>query len=481
MLKEAVSAIVSRYFCTMSVQKNRLTLLLMTISILLLLVLQYFWLKSSYENEREQLRKETSSLFRITLFSIQDSLMQRKISVIPDSLQSTRMGLWQRENADSITKIAFESKEARIQVYLRDDSPDSLQQIFKPLTERMHAGQRNFIVRLNRDSLNIDSLTYIFQNVLVKNAIHVPFTIYKLKRGEVLNFIDSLYIDPVHFPPFERYSVIFPSPEPFLWKKIGPQFLFSVFLTLVTISAFAFMYRSLRTQQKLMVIKNDFISNVSHELKTPVATVSVAIEALKSFQALNNPTKTAEYLNIAQNELNRLTLMTDKILKAAVFENQGLSFQKEKVNLTEIIEEVLASLKLVIEKLEATIQFANGTEPIFVLGDRAHLTNMIYNLVDNALKYSHTKTYITISLSEKENEIVLTIQDNGIGIAPENHKKIFERFFRVSSGDVHNTKGYGLGLSYVADVVAKHGGRIKIDSALDKGSNFYIYLPTANG
>lgn len=468
-------------FVNMSQQKNRLTLLLMAISILLLLVLQYFWLKSSYENEREQLRKETSTLFRTTVSTIQDSLIQRRIRFIPDSLHTRRMGFWRTEQRDSLTSVELNSREARVQVFISGDSPDSLQRMLRPLSERMQAGQRNFVVRLDRDTLNMDSVTMVVQNILINNEVDLPFTIYKLNRGEELVSADSIVTDPVRVPPFERYSLIIANPQPFLWKKIGPQFLFSVFITLVTIFAFAFMYRSLRTQQKLMVIKNDFISNVSHELKTPVATVSVAIEALKNFQALNNPAKTAEYLDIAQNELNRLTLMTDKILKTAVFENQELFFQKEKVNLTEIIEGVLASLKLVIEKQGATIQFVKETEPISILGDGAHLTNMIYNLVDNALKYSLTKTEITISLSKKENQILLSIQDNGIGIAPEHHKKIFERFFRVSSGDVHNTKGYGLGLSYVADVVAKHGGRIKIDSGLNKGSHFYIYLPTTHG
>lgn len=459
----------------------------MVISIALLLVLQFFWLRSSYQNEREQLRKETTALFRNTLFTIQDSLIQERIKFIPDSTDKIsgkveRVEYWRGKQADSTFHLNFQNREARVQMYVSGDAPpDSLQGILRPLSERMLAGQRNFVVRLEGDSLNMDSVHSTFQAVLLLNKIDLPFSIYKLKRGEELTQGDSLSIEPVRFPPFERYTVIYASPGPFLLKKIGPQALFSAFLTLLTCSAFFMMYRSLRSQQRLMKIKNDFISNVSHELKTPVATVSVAIEALKNFQALNNPTKTAEYLDIAQNELNRLTLMTDKILKTAVFENQSLSFQKENVNLSAIIESVLTSLKLVIEKQGAIVNFSEGNEPFYILGDAAHLTNMVYNLIENALKYSQSKAEIAISLTKKENEIVLAIQDNGIGIAPENHKKIFERFFRVSLGDVHNTKGYGLGLSYVANVIEKHGGRIKIDSALNKGSQFFIYLPQAHG
>ncbi len=459
----------------------------MIISIMLLLVLQFFWLRSSYQNEREQLRKETTALFKSTLFTIQDSLIQQRIKFIPDSTgpgkeKIERVEYWRRTERDSTFHLNLQNQEARVQLYIGGDAPpDSLQRLIRPLTERMLSGQRNFVIRLEGDTLNMDSIYSSFQAVLYANNIDLPFTIYKLKRGEELSQGDSIISDPVRFPPFERYSVIYASPAPFLLKKIGPQALFSVFLTLITTSAFFMMYRSLRSQQRLMQIKNDFISNVSHELKTPVATVSVAIEALKSFQAINNPTKTAEYLDIAQNELRRLTLMTDKILKTAVFENQEILFQKEKVNLTAIIENVLTSLKLVIEKQGAAVNFNTDSEPLYVLGDPAHLTNMIYNLIDNALKYSPSESSVTISLTKKEDEIEFVVQDNGIGISSEHHKKIFERFFRVSSGDVHNTKGYGLGLSYVANVIEKHGGRIKLDSALNRGSQFFIYLPLTHG
>ncbi len=453
----------------------------MVISICLLIVLQFFWLKSSYQNEKEQLRKETASLFRGTIFAIQDSLIQRRIKFIPDSTIERR-GFWKVDHLDSNVHVNLQNWEARVQMIIAGDAPpDSLQRMLRPLTERMQAGQRNFIVRLESDSLNTDSVQAQFEKVLIANAINLPFSIYKLKRGEELSQGDSLSIEPIRVPPFERFTVIYANPQPFLLKKIGPEMLFSLFLTLLTTSAFVLLFKNLRAQQKLMVIKNDFISNVSHELKTPVATVSVAIEALRNFQALNNPAKTAEYLDIAQNELNRLTLMTDKILKTAVFENQSLSFQKEKVNLSAIIESVLTSLKLVIEKQSAVVNFSECSESFYVLGDPAHLTNMVYNLIDNALKYSPSKAEIAISLTKNEKEMVLSIQDNGIGIAAEHHKKIFDRFFRVSSGDVHNTKGYGLGLSYVANVIEKHGGRIKIDSALNKGSQFFIYLPLTHG
>lgn len=226
-----------------------------------------------------------------------------------------------------------------------------------------------------------------------------------------------------------------------------------------------------------MELKNDFISNVTHELKTPVATVSVALEALKNFHGLDNPARTKEYLEIAQNELKRLTLMTDKILKASVFENNGVVIQKESVDIQKITQQILDSLKLLFDKQKAQVSFQTEGNNFIVEGEAAHLTNVIYNFLDNALKYSPEHPQINIQLKETPTNLILSIQDNGIGIAPEYKKKVFEKFFRVPTGDVHNIKGYGLGLSYVASVMKAHGGTVDVVSEPGKGSNFIATFP----
>ncbi|MGD9558027.1 MAG: sensor histidine kinase, partial [Mangrovibacterium sp.] len=287
-----------------------------------------------------------------------------------------------------------------------------------------------------------------------------------------------------------------------------PQILFSVFLTLLIASAFIVMQRSIRSQERLMKLKNDFINNITHELKTPVATVSVAIEALKNFKALDNPELTDEYLEIAQNELNRLSLMTDKILSTSSFEKGTMTFNPEQIDLDAMIRQVLASMRLIFEKKQANVEYKtdigipnssrNGnsgdTAPVrplrnklsagekedgrFIIeGSRTHLTNVIYNLIDNALKYSSEKPLIRIRLEQKEDHLLLSVKDNGMGIQPEFHKKVFEKFFRVPTGDVHNVKGYGIGLSYVSAVVKGHGGSVTVDSAPGQGSCFSVSLP----
>jgi signal transduction histidine kinase len=262
-----------------------------------------------------------------------------------------------------------------------------------------------------------------------------------------------------------------------LFREVMPQIFFSVFLTVMIGGAFIMMYRNLRSQERLMKSKNEFIGNISHELKTPVATVSVALEALKNFHAIDNPQLTREYLDIATAELDRLSLMTDKILKTAVFEDKGVEYEPEAVDLRRHVEQVLASMKLVFEKNRADIEF-NAVGNDFVLyGSATHLTNVIYNLLDNALKYSKTSPSIKILLNAYPSEIKLSVKDNGIGIEPVYQKKVFEKFFRVPTGDVHDIKGYGLGLNYVASVVRRHKGTVVLISEAGAGSEFILSLP----
>jgi signal transduction histidine kinase len=303
-------------------------------------------------------------------------------------------------------------------------------------------------------------------------------TLLDPERDASLNiYRDTMKLEAVRLNPVSRYSASLFDFKGFILKEIAPQILFSLLLTAITIIAFFVLYKNLRAQQRLMEIKNDFISNVTHELKTPVATVSVALEALKNFHGLDNPARTKEYLEIAQSELNRLTLMTDKILKAGAFENREIAIEKKPVDLRALTQQVIDSLKLLFEKNKAQVSFEATGSSFEMEGEASHLTNLIYNLLDNALKYSLNEPTIKVLLQENVDHITLTVQDNGLGIPSEYKTKIFEKFFRVPTGDVHNIKGYGLGLSYVSSVVKAHGGEVNVESEPGKGSNFTLTLP----
>ncbi len=495
----------------MKITKNTLALVLIVSSIVLLLALQAFWLRSSYLNEITDLRKQTSSIFKNTVFQLRDSVFFTSIRPYADSVrQNLSMDNIAVRKVDVTDTVYLRKKSSTVQVFISSvGESDSLITALKPLTQKLKSMQRssdqNFTIRIAADSINMDTLQHYYRKNLVeeniltipsvseirfsrwhsKNRSHAampPFPPlepgeYNIPLPKSSLFSDTLRVDPVRLNPAKLYEARLTGVRTATIKKITPQILFSVFLTLLTSIAFIVMYRSILAQQKLMELKNDFISNITHELKTPVTTVGVALEALKNFKGLNNPELTNEYLEIAQNELNRLNILTDKILKTSIFENAGVDFNAEPVDIEKLVEQVLGSMKLVFEKQGAHIHIEKDGSDFQLMGGPVHLTSIIYNLLDNALKYSPANPEIKISLKAYSDKIILTIKDHGIGIAPEYRKKIFEKFFRVPTGDVHNIKGYGLGLSYVESVVKSHKGSILVESEPGKGSSFIITLP----
>ena len=494
----------------MNKSKNIVALALMVSSIALLLVLQLFWLRDSYERAFFGLRRDTNFVFRNTLYAMRDSLYQNSFRAIgndtlrnisPNNIQSISIFKQKIEGKPLKDSMVVTPKPATVQIVVsgKPVSNDSIINAIRPVTRQLRqsieAGEKNFLLRLAPDTVSLDSLKANFSLALERANIPVKFTVqhqitsperFHMFRGRDNNepsdnspriYSDTIHLEGLRFNPVSRYNAsIFPIQRVIL-RQIAPQILFSFFLTVLTVIAFIILYRNVRAQQRLMELKNDFISNVTHELKTPVATVSVALEALKNFHALNDPKLTNEYLDIARNELNRLTLMTDKILKASVFENKGITIQKETVDLQKTAAQIVDSMRLIFEKRQAKVSFIPEGENFTVEGEHAHITNVIYNLLDNALKYSPAQPEIDITLKETTNEVLLVVKDAGLGIPAEYKKKIFEKFFRVPTGDIHNIKGYGLGLSYVAGVVKAHQGSIDVVSESGKGSTFIIHWP----
>lgn len=531
MLKEVSEPAGVRYFCTgMKRQKNTVTLILMVSSLVLLIILQVFWLTSSYERSFHDLRRETSMLFRSTVLTLRDSLFMKNVVAIPaDSIGEGFPGHAPDFIHDSVLdesghRIAIRKQDmvgyfnlakdsGEVQIHVSTSGHDSIRgEVLRPFASRlenMHffgKANKSFVVRLGREAMAIstDTLTLLYGQALSHADIHAPFVIRQIliahdddpfhelmsdqgflrdgeKRRRTEVFSDSLLCDPVRVNPVQRYTASIGNVRGVIFREITPQVLFSIFLMLVTTTAFIVMFRNIRSQQRLMEAKNEFMSNVTHELKTPVATVSVALEALKNFQAIKNPTLTLEYLEIAQRELERLSIMTDKILKASVFEAKGVEFEPEDIDLDSMIRQMMTSMKMVFDKQGATVTYEREGENFTLKGGAVHLTNVIYNLIDNALKYSRENPFINIRLKYSTTTLTLSIKDNGIGMAPEYHHKIFEKFFRIPSGDVHDAKGYGLGLSYVASVIKSHSGVIDVVSKPGEGSEFRITLPRPPG
>ncbi|MEJ7643622.1 MAG: HAMP domain-containing sensor histidine kinase [Chryseolinea sp.] len=482
---------------------------LMVVSILLLIVLQCFWLLSSYENALSSFKRETSILFRTTVFDMRDSLFTKNIRTLtnsqPRDLDSTssEVATVNRFFRDTLmVNDSLAPRQSKIQVFV--NSTESTSSHLTPLISAIHRfrGRTNFVVSMRADTLELDSIAIRYRAAINRSGMDMPFSVKRqivepielnarrspfheeVRKEEVHSewvFRDTLVAEGAGINPIERYLAIFPGIRTIILKKIQPQIFFSLFLTLITSTAFLIMYRNIRAQQRLMNMKNDFISNITHELKTPLATVSVALEALRDFHVLEDPEKTKDYLNIAHNELNRLTLMTDRILNASVLESKGPVVLVEPLKLAQIFNHVLSSMRLVFEKKRLTVNFRPCDGHDDFEGSETQIANVIFNLLDNAIKYGLDRSTIDISLTCSPHTVGFEIKDEGPGIAKEYHGKIFEKFFRVPGGNVHNTKGHGLGLNYVAEVIKKHHGTINVESTLGNGSCFTVELPKKHG
>lgn len=273
------------------------------------------------------------------------------------------------------------------------------------------------------------------------------------------------------------YRVIINNYQGYLLKAISPQIVFAVLLLLITSLAFRMSYVSLKNQRKLLLLKNDFISNISHELKTPVSTVKVALEALLDFDLKKDPKLTKEYLEMAHSEMNRLDLLVSQVLNNSALEDGNKFIFPEKINLTTLVKDVLYTMQSQCNRLDAEINFETNNENITVNADRLHIHGVLVNLIDNSLKYCKNTPKISIILTEEKQEIKLTVSDNGIGIPDEYSDKVFDKFFRVPTEGKHDVKGYGLGLNYALLVMQHHHGSISVTGNVQGGCLFTLCFP----
>ncbi|MEM1320213.1 MAG: HAMP domain-containing sensor histidine kinase [Bacteroidota bacterium] len=471
--------------------RDRLAIGLMSGSLLLLLLFLIFWLYRVYDEQQEGLRKESNFIFQDAIRTVEDSIFQHNF------LQPLLEGM-----QDSIANQPIEQNNGKTTIVFKqhtsvDMTRDSvfamaMKARFSKETKAIkESGSISLLTSLSMDDLTVDPLSIfrrsdstvitllqpLIQQSIEQSDLPQAFRIVSLDSNAVESYSPPLWASYTDVLTKNKWAIIYPAYRPHLLRRMVPHILFSIFLFSCISLAFFLVYRSLRQQRQLTQLKNDLISNISHELKTPITTVGVAIEALRSFDALQEPERTKEYLDISKNELGRLSILIDKVLKMTSFEQTEMDLALEPVELQELLREIQASMKLQVEKFAAQLRFRSTGTAFTIKGDRIHLTSVIYNLIDNALKYSLQNPTIHIALKDDNEQVIISVRDEGIGIAKEYKDKIFEKFFRIPTGDTHNVKGHGLGLSYVANVVQKHSGRIEVDSQAGQGTCFTIYFP----
>jgi two-component system phosphate regulon sensor histidine kinase PhoR len=276
-----------------------------------------------------------------------------------------------------------------------------------------------------------------------------------------------------------KFSLLmsFPKKNRFLMRSLLGMGLLSILFTLVIVASYAGAIYQLIKQKQISEIKSDFINNMTHEFKTPIATINLAIEAIKNPRTLEDQEKVRRYLNMIKDENKRMHAQVENVLRISKLEKNQLDISKERVDVNDIIQDAIAHVELIVEDRGGYIKTHLDAEGTDVLANEMHLTNVIVNILDNAVKYSTEPPKIDVLTELIKNQLVIKIQDQGAGMSKAVLKKVFEKFYREHTGNIHNVKGHGLGLAYVKKIIDDHQGEVYAESEKGKGSTFYIKLP----
>ncbi|HNA16405.1 MAG TPA: HAMP domain-containing sensor histidine kinase [Ferruginibacter sp.] len=277
----------------------------------------------------------------------------------------------------------------------------------------------------------------------------------------------------------ELLYVIVPHQQRLVWKEMIWFILGAIFFTFIITAAFFITIRTLLKQKKLSEIKSDFINNMTHEFKTPLATISLAVDALKNERVAADPEKSRYFTGIIKEENLRMNKQVETILQAALLDKQEVQLKLKRMDAHDLIASALNNIQLQVEEKQGKLEVHMEAEKDIIMADEVHFTNLINNLLDNAVKYSKENPHIKLSTKNAGNMLKIRIEDNGIGMSKETINRIFEKFYRAHTGNVHNVKGFGLGLSYVKTMVEAHHGTIRAESVLGRGSAFTIIIPLA--
>jgi two-component system phosphate regulon sensor histidine kinase PhoR len=277
--------------------------------------------------------------------------------------------------------------------------------------------------------------------------------------------------------PVQQMMLVVPDFKAIVFRQMKWMIIGSIFFTLMIISAFSVTVFALIRQKKLSEIKNDFINNMTHEFKTPLATISLAVDALRNNKVIEDRTRMEYFSSIIKEENKRMNKHVETILQAALMDRQEINLLKVPLHVHQLINQVISNYTLQLQEKEGRIELDLNAKFDLINGDEVHFRNLISNLVDNAVKYSKDKLVLKISSCNAGKNLILKFEDNGIGMSKETVKRIFEKFYRAHTGNLHNVKGFGLGLSYVKTIIDAHEGRIKVDSSPGKGSAFTLEVP----
>ncbi|MCD4682192.1 MAG: GHKL domain-containing protein [Bacteroidales bacterium] len=496
-------------------KKTGILIVTLSVTLLGLLWLQYYWVNFSFHKKSEEFDTRINralaevsteveeSFYCIDFFSEfsispGEGLYVLKHDWISDGYLTTGQGysadtipiyFWNKFSSDSLilySNIKFRyPANIRMELnveYLMEKNPDFLKNdatinSYRESIAENENFQKTLDSVLTKHIQNEENqLIFYYQikematgKILISKPDNIHAGIFDNKTGTVV-FRDNYFFSPL------KLSLFFPDKKKTLIKELWTVILISLVLIGLLVSLMLYFIRILIQQQRLSEMKSDFISNMTHEFKTPVANINLALETLEK-QGLAKDENTQLYTGIIREENRRLRNNINLILETSLFENKTLKLSKLQIDVHDLITGIIETKQIEYDQKNGKIKSNFLAGQFIISADEVHLTNTFLNLLDNAIKYSEREPDITVTSVNKDNFIIISVEDKGKGIPAQSLDKIFEKFYRVPHGNKHDVKGFGLGLYYVKQVLEAHHGKIKVRSEINKGSRFEIWLP----
>ena len=343
----------------------------------------------------------------------------------------------------------------------------------RPILQRIQPGYLDSLIRkeLTDKGVNLDYTFGIQSSPKTWSYTSSP----DIKQQKSV-FEASLFPNDIH-PSKNVLKIYFPDSGTFIWQTMGLSLAGSGLLLLVMVGCFYFAVLTILRQKKLALVKNDFINNMTHEFKTPITSISLATQLLQEELKPGKNESILRYLGIIKDENTRLGQQVERVLQTAQMEREEITLKRKSIDVSALIQQVVDINGPLFDSVNGTLTVNLEDLPATISLDEVHISNVLNNLIDNAVKYSPANPQVLISATSQDAGILISVRDQGMGMPKEALSNIFDPFYRVPTGNVHNVKGFGLGLSYVKKIVEAHGGKVHVKSKLEEGSTFEIYLP----
>lgn len=522
----------------------RTLVVLMSLSLIGIITIQVYWVKNSLEQSKEQFKYQVKQVIgnvsdrleqnEINAFLSQYNKLKDSIGGVVSEKDLIAFNYQQinintneailyfntitsqdynidlsffDKNADSIPVKTYKSS-SRTEIYRQNNfkdfsnsSSDTPDEVIEQEGELSLLQKAQFEISLKniaslqplQNRISIDELQILLTEQFKNYGINTPFefAVYsndlatKIKSDKFRYNKDQTYSIPV-FDDYESSKnkidllVSFPQKDKYLFSEIMEITILSLIFTLIIIIAYISALNQSVKQRKISEIKTDFINNMTHEFKTPIATINLALDAMKNAKVREDEERAARYLQMIRDENKRMHAQVENVLRISKLEKKEVDIEKEPEDITLLLDNAIEHIRLIVENKEGSIDKHYQATRTTVLLNDTYMTSVLVNILDNAVKYSQEAPVIDVYTENVKDFILIKIKDQGIGMSKTVQKRVFEKFYREHTGDIHNVKGHGLGLSYVKNIIEDHNGQVFVESEKGKGSTFIIKLPLIN-